>query len=450
MNRNDTIAAIATPPGTGGIGIIRISGPLAETILKTVFRPSAVNLVWPVSHQLVYGKLTDEDEMMDECMAVLMRAPKSYTREDVAEIHLHGGYYMLNSALALCLKHGARLAEAGEFTRRAFLNGRIDLSRAEAVMDLISAKGEQQRKAAVRQLNGGAASFVRSFANELYTLQAGLAACIDYPEEISDEEGTSALKGGLQKLIEELESAIDEHSSRLIHHGLHVALIGRPNVGKSSLLNALLGEDRAIVTDVPGTTRDIVQGEMIINGFQIILTDTAGIRHTDDPVEKIGVERSEKALSEADVSLVVIDSSEPVSTSDCELLERLSGPFAVVLNKSDLPAAITAEDILAIRPDAELLTVSVMELESLNVVREYLDRFVSVSDRLSLTQPRHLDAARRAVSFLKDALSTISVYSPDMAATDLQAAQEALSEITGDRADEKLLDTVFSRFCVGK
>ena len=450
MNRNDTIAAIATPPGNGGIGIIRISGPLAEKILTTVFRPSAAGMVRPVSHQLVYGKLIDEGEMMDECMAVLMRAPKSYTREDVAEIHLHGGYYMLNSALALCLKHGARLAEAGEFTRRAFLNGRIDLSRAEAVMDLISAKGEQQRKAAVRQLNGGAASFVRSFADELYTLQAGLAACIDYPEEISDEEGTSALKEGLRKLIEELESAIDEHSSRLIHHGLHVALIGRPNVGKSSLLNALLGEDRAIVTDIPGTTRDIVQGEMIINGFQIILTDTAGIRQTDDPVEKIGVERSEKALSEADVSLLIIDASEPVSASDRELLERLDGPFAVVLNKSDLPAATTAEDILAIRPDAELLTVSVLEPDSLSVIREYLDRFVRVSDRLSLTQPRHLDAARRAVSFLKDALSTLSVYSPDMAATDLQAAQEALSEITGDRADEKLLDTVFSRFCVGK
>ena len=231
---------------------------------------------------------------------------------------------------------------------------------------------------------------------------------------------------------------------------MHVALIGRPNVGKSSLLNALLGEDRAIVTDIPGTTRDIVQGEMIINGFQIILTDTAGIRQTDDPVEKIGVERSEKAMSEADVSLLIIDASEPVSASDRELLERLDGPFAVVLNKSDLTAATTAEDILAIRPDAELLTVSVLEPDSLSVIREYLDRFVRVSDRLSLTQPRHLDAARRAVFFLKDALSTLSVYSPDMAATDLQAAQEALSEITGDRADEKLLDTVFSRFCVGK
>ena len=450
MIRNDTIAAIATPPGTGGIGIIRISGSEAESILIKVFRPAGRDNCLLKSHQMVYGRLMDEDETIDECLAVLMRAPRSYTREDVAEIHVHGGYHVLSRALSVCMKQGARLAEAGEFTRRAFLNGRIDLSQAEAVMDLISAKGEQERKAAIRQLNGGAASFVRVYADQLYTLQAGLAACIDYPEEISDEEGTKALREGLENLTRQLEDAIDEHSSRLIHQGLRVALIGRPNVGKSSLLNALLGEERAIVTDIPGTTRDTIHGEMMLNGFRIILTDTAGIHETSDPVEKIGVERSEKAMSEADVSLLLIDASEPLDESDHELLARFYGAGAVVLNKSDLTPLITEDDIRAVRPDAEILTISAMEKHSLKTVTEYLSRYVQISDRVSLTQPRHLEAARRAVSHLKDALKTITLYTPDMAATDLQAAQAALSEITGDNADEKLLDTIFSTFCVGK
>ena len=233
MSLHDTIAAIATAPGTGGIGIIRMSGPDAAAILMRVFRPAGKNQAIPESHRLVYGKLTDGEQIIDECMAVIMRAPRSYTREDVAEIQLHGGRYVINKALELCLKAGARLAEAGEFTRRAFLNGRVDLSQAESVMELISARGEQEHRAAVRQLNGGASSFVRKFSDELYGLQAGLAACIDYPEEISDEEGAGSLKEGLEKLIDGLEKAMDEHASRLIYQGLQVALIGRPNVGKS-------------------------------------------------------------------------------------------------------------------------------------------------------------------------------------------------------------------------
>ena len=306
--QNDTIAAIATAPGTGGISIVRLSGPEAEGILFRLFEPAGrEDRAARESHRMMYGHLRDRGETVDECMAVLMRAPRSYTREDVAEIHLHGGTYVAPRALELCLREGARLAEAGEFTRRAFLNGRIDLSQAEAVMELLSARGEQEHRAAIRQMEGGAAGFIRPLADRLYELQAGLAACIDYPEEISDEEGTGMLREGLQDLIRKLEEAIDEHSSRLIHRGLQVAIIGRPNVGKSSLLNALLGEERAIVTSVPGTTRDMIRGEMMIGGIRVELTDTAGIRETDDPVERIGVERSESTWKNADLTLLVLD-----------------------------------------------------------------------------------------------------------------------------------------------
>ena len=450
LYREDTIAAIATSTGNGGIGIIRISGPDAEKILAKIFIPAGKKDELAESHKMIYGKLMDGENIFDECMAVIMRAPRSYTRENVAEIHLHGGNYIMNKALQICLKEGARLAEPGEFTRRAFLNGRVDLTRAEAVMEMITARGEQEHKAAVRQLNGGASAFIRKFADELADLQAGLAACIDFPEEISEEEGTGSLKKGLDNLIRRLEEAADEHASRLIWQGLQVALIGRPNVGKSSLLNSLLGEERAIVTEVPGTTRDTIQGEMTIQGFRVKITDTAGIRETDDPVEKIGVERSEKAGREADATLLVLDGSQSMTNDDYELLCRFKGNGAVIINKTDLPQKVFENDIRKILPEVTCLTASAKKPDTLIPVREYLGQFIKVSDGLALTQPRHLEAVRRAVSHLKDAMNTINSFTADVAATDLQAAQAALCEITGERADEKLLDRVFSEFCVGK
>ena len=451
MESRDTIAAIATAPGTGGISIIRLSGPEAETILRKVFVPAGKGSEDPLeSHRMMYGRLRNGSETVDECMAVLMRAPKSYTREDVAEIHLHGGDYVIHKGLEILLQEGARLAEAGEFTRRAFLNGRIDLSQAEAVMDLISARGEQAHRAAIRQMDGGAASFIRPLSDRLYELQAGLAACIDYPEEISDEEGAGMLRQGLEDLIRRLDEAVDEHASRLLHRGLQTAIIGRPNVGKSSLLNALLGEERAIVTSVPGTTRDTIRGEMTMNGIRIELTDTAGIRETSDPVERIGVERSENTWKNADLTLLVMDGSAEITDEDRNLLEGLNGEAVIVINKADLPKKLSTEEIRAIRPGNRQITVSAKEPETLQPLKDELRRHAAVSDQLALTQPRQLDAAKRATMHLKDALITLEHLTPDMAATDLQAAQEALSEITGDRADEKLLDSVFSQFCVGK
>ena len=449
--KEDTIAAIATAPGQGGIGIVRISGPKTEKILRGIFRPAGLKETdeWE-SHRMMYGRITDSGEILDECMAVMMRAPKSYTREDVAEIQSHGGTQVLQRILETVLQHGARMAEAGEFTRRAFMNGRIDLSRAEAVMSLIQARGEQERRAAVRQMAGGTADFVRKASDELYLLQAGLAACIDYPEEISDEEGAGSLREGLERLTGMLRGAVDERSSRLIYDGMQVTLFGIPNAGKSSLLNALIGQEKAIVTAIPGTTRDTVEGEMTLDGIRVHLTDTAGMRDTEDPIERIGVERSERARENADIAMLILDGSREMTAEEREWIRQLNPADAVIINKSDLPQKTTEETVRSLRDGIRCMTVSALDSASLQPIRDHLRKSAEIGDRLAVTQPRHLDAVKRAAGHLEDAMKTLEQYTPDMAATDLQAAQNALSEITGDRADEKLLDRVFSEFCVGK
>lgn len=445
---NDTIAAIATAPGQGGVSIVRISGSEAEQVLLRVFRPAKAAPL--TSHMLTYGHVMDGDERIDECMAVIMRAPRSYTREDVAELQLHGGGYTCQRVLELCLQSGARLADPGEFTRRAFLNGRIDLSQAEAVMSLIAAQGDRAHQAAMHQLQGGASSFIREAADELYAIQAGAAACIDYPEEISDEEAASDLEPRILRLADTLDRACNEKAARIVTSGLTVALCGRPNVGKSSLLNALLGEDRAIVTAIPGTTRDMVTGDMLLGGSVIHLIDTAGLHATDDPVEQLGVARAEAAIRQADVVLLVLDAGMPLTDEDRSLLEKLHGlNTAIVLNKADLPAVLTEQDAVSLLPGATLISVSAHEPATLARLKDYLQQQAAVSDSLTLTQPRHLEAARRAAAHLRQAAQSFAL-AIDFAAVDLQAAQLALAEITGDQVEEKLLDKVFSQFCVGK
>ena len=345
---DDTICAIATAMSDAGIGIIRVSGKEALTICDKIYvSPKKEHtLLTHKPNTIKYGYIcNDQGDIVDEVMISFMKGPHSYTREDVAEIQSHGGTQVLQSILASVLKNGARLAEPGEFTRRAFLNGRIDLSRAEAVMSLISARGEQEQKAAVRQMNGGTAEFIRKASDRLYHLQAGLAACIDYPEEISDEEGAGMLRQGLSELTETLNNAMDERSARLIHDGMQVTLFGTPNAGKSSLLNALIGQEKAIVTDIPGTTRDTVEGEMILDGIRVHLTDTAGMRNTDDPIERIGVERSEKARQNADAVMLILDGSRDLTGEEQRWILQLHETDAVIVNKSDLPQKTTEETV---------------------------------------------------------------------------------------------------------
>lgn len=443
-----TICAIATAPGQGGVAIVRLSGPEAEGILMRVFRPAKKGEL--VSHMLTYGHVFDGDSDVDECMAVLMRAPRSYTREDVAEIQLHGGSFIAQKVVSLCLREGAELAAPGEFTRRAFLNGRLDLSQAEAVMNLIAAQGEQSHRAAMRQLAGGASGFIRKAADKLYEIQAGVAACIDYPEEIDEEEAAADMIPRTLALAEQIDAACDERAARILQSGLRVALCGQPNVGKSSLLNALLGEERAIVTPIPGTTRDMVQGDVILGGSVIHLTDTAGLHDTDDPVERLGVERARKAMLEADLVLSVFDQSRPLDSDDHALLSALKGKnVLIVLNKGDLSPALTADEVTALL-DAPVITVSAAEEATLAPLKAYLAQQAAVADNLALTQPRHVEAARRAARHLRQAADTARALSVDMASIDLQSAQLALAEITGDEVEERLLDRVFGMFCVGK
>lgn len=448
--KQDTIAAIATAPGQGGVSIVRLSGPEAEDVLLRLFRPAGKKALPLQSHLLTYGHVMDGETVVDECMAVIMRAPRSYTRENVAELQLHGGGYTCQRVLALCLQRGARLAEPGEFTRRAFMNGRIDLSQAEAVMGLIAAQGEKAHAAAMHQLAGGASSFIRRAADELYAISAGAAACIDYPEEISEEEAAAELEPRILRLAEEIDRACDERAARIVATGLNVALCGRPNVGKSSLLNALLGEDRAIVTNIPGTTRDMVHGDMMLGGCIIHLMDTAGVHETDDPVEQLGVQRAEHAVRQADAVLFLLDAGMPLTEDDRRMAALLDpANTAVILNKADLPPVISLEEAQALVPGAKVISLSAHEASSLAPLKDFLLEKASVSDQLTLTQPRHLEAARRAASHLRQAAQGLQL-AIDLSTIDLHAAQLALAEITGDQVEEKLLDQVFSQFCVGK
>ena len=446
----DTICAQATAPGEAGIAIVRLSGADCEAILLRVFRPKDGR---PLEHRrLTFGHVIDGDAVVDEAMAVLMRAPHSYTREDVAEIQCHGSDALVRRILLLLLRAGARMAAPGEFTQRAFVNGRIDLAQAEGVMRMIRAGSDRAMRAAIRQLEGGVSSFVRAAREEITALSSELAAAIDFPDEVEETQTAQDVAARCGAIRARLLRACDPSAGRIEEEGLRVALGGRPNAGKSSLLNALIGGERAIVTDIPGTTRDTLTEAVQMHGLRVLLTDTAGLRETGDAVERIGVARAQKALDEADVRVLVLDSSREAGEEDWAALGGLS-PQIVALSKGDLPACVTAQDALARFPGAKVIPVCAVTGEGLDALCAAIVSFApaDAEETSTLSQARHVQAAQRACASLADAQAAIAQGMPlDVCAVDLAEALDALGEITGETMSEQVIDQVFARFCVGK
>lgn len=452
VQQYDTIAAIATAAGVGGIAIVRISGDRAEDILRALFVPAKKREGFE-SHRLMYGRAVDgQGNTLDEVMAVLMRAPASYTREDVAEVHCHGGSVSAGAVLARALELGARMAGPGEFTKRAFLNHRIDLARAEAVMQLIGAQGQAAARASVRQLEGGVSGFVRSVSDRLKSLLATIEASTDFPDEVEEEVASPAVLSGLREVIGEIGRRSDARSARLVREGASIVLTGRPNVGKSSLMNALLNQERAIVTDIPGTTRDVLTERISIGGVMAELSDTAGRRDTSDPIERIGVDRAARAAEGADVVLIVLDAAEPLDESDEALVRAADERAVVCLNKSDERQVVTLAQAKALTGQTVLET-SARTGQGLDALVAELERRVTAQQEADgqLTALRHIALAREACGALERAVEAIGSGMPlDTAAIDIGEALDRLSEITGENATEEVIDRVFRDFCVGK
>ena len=449
---NDTIVGLATAAGEGGVAIVRMSGDEAVSIFEKAFHSGKRRPPFE-SHRLMHGYVLDEaGETIDEVMGVVMRAPNSYTREDVCEIHTHGGSVAASLVMRRLIGLGARPAEAGEFTRRAFMNGRIDLIQAEAVMGVISAQSQASLRAEQRQLQGGQSQFIREAQEALTTLLAGLEAHIDYPDEIDEEEALIGLNEGLEKLIARLSSAIDERGARIVREGLHVALCGRPNAGKSTLFNALLGEERAIVTDIPGTTRDVLEGSFALDGARVILKDTAGLRESGDAVERIGVERAKTALEQADAALLLVDGSTELTQEEIDLLQMETAcPCAVLINKEDAGECVSVKHAESLTQHRPVLSLSARNGDGLEAVLDYLRGYLKKPQELMLTHERHMSVARAALERLLQAQQGLLMNQPlDLAAVDLHEALYLLGRITGDSVDEQLLTDIFSRFCVGK
>ena len=439
----DTICAIATAPGAGGIAIVRASGGRAREILAGCFQPVRAREM--ASRRMTYGRAVDGNGVeLDEVMAVFLAAPHTYTREDMFEIQCHGGSVCARRVLERVVELGARIAEPGEFTRRAFMNGRIDLSRAEAVMALIGANSEAAARASLRQLEGGVSGFVRETSERLKGCMALIEACTDFPEEVDEPESAGRVRADVLDIVKELERRCDPKSARLIREGASIVLAGRPNVGKSSLMNALLNQERAIVTSIPGTTRDVLTERIRLGGICAELSDTAGQRQTSDPVEKIGVDRAARAMETADIVLIVLDASEPLTDEDALLLRNADDRTIICMNKCDLPRQCDYPGAL------ELSAATGEGVESL--IQE-MERRVSTAsaEEERMTEERHLRLARRALDALERAIAAIDARQPlDLAEIDLREALDALSEITGEDASEEVIDRVFQNFCVGK
>lgn len=452
-NEFDTITAIATPLGEGAIGIVRISGSKALAIIKKIFKGK--NLDDVPSHTINYGHIVENGAIIDEVMVSVMHAPKTFTREDVIEINTHGGVAVTNEILQLVLRSGARMADPGEFTKRAFLNGRVDLAQAEAVMDLIRAKTDKAMAVAVQQLDGSLSNLINNTRQEILNTLAQVEVNIDYPEYDDVEEMTTAL---MREKTQEFETLLTNllktaRRGKILREGLSTAIIGRPNVGKSSLLNNLLREEKAIVTDIEGTTRDVIEEYVNIKGVPLKLIDTAGIRETDDLVEKIGVERSKKALEEADLVLLVLNSAEKLTDQDRTLLEiSQNSNRLILLNKTDLPEQIETDQL----PE-DCIKISVIKNQNIDVIEERINKLffdnaaIVEKDATYLSNARHISLIEKALKSLQAVNDGLELGMPvDLLQVDMTRTWEILGEITGDAAPDELITQLFSQFCLGK
>ena len=439
-NKGDTIAAIATPPGEGGIAIVRISGGQAPEILKRMFVPRDPNAQF-THGQMHYGTILDaRGKRLDEAMAVCFYAPRSYTREDVCEIHTHGGV-MSRLALEAAVELGARPADRGEFTYRAFLNGRLSLSRAEAVMGIIGAVGEESARRSARQLQSGASAGIGRCRARLKQMVALIDAAADFPDEIDESVTEQRVRSEAGEILAELKRLCDRRYAKMLSDGAQVVIAGRPNVGKSSLMNALLSFERSIVSDIPGTTRDAVSESVTLDGLKLTLTDTAGLRQSDDEIEKLGVEITQKRLDGADVVILVLDAQTGVTEQDRVLIEQADERYVIVYNKLDLSAA----------PDKEYPAVSAKTGEGIEGLLRLVRGKLSLDeDDEKLLSLRHIDCANRAIQALEGIVSAPEGTYLDLMLTDAMDALEALGEIDGLNVSESVIDQIFESFCVGK
>ena len=455
----DTIAAVATAYGEGGIGIIRISGEEALPILQGIFEFHGDTDTF-TSRRMTYGKIIDKEknQIIDEVLAVYMKGPKTYTAEDVVEINCHGSMVSLRKTLALVLRKGARLAEPGEFTKRAFLNGRLDLSQAEAVIDMIRAKTDKSFDIAVSQLEGRLSLKVEEIRQKLLDLLVDITVNIDYPDEDIEEMTYEKLEESIVETQDMIEKLLATSSTgRMIREGIKIAIVGKPNVGKSSLMNGLLKETRAIVTDIPGTTRDTIEEVLSIRNIPVYLVDTAGIRETSDKVEKIGIEKSKEAFNQADFILFLLDGSRPLEEEDLQIMEFLKEKKSLVLiNKRDLGEAISIEEIAAKLPASQVIEASLLKGQGITEIEDAVEDLVYggeivQKESMMVNNVRHIELLQQAVKSLTDALHMSERREAlDFIEVDVKNAYEKLGELIGETVSDDIINEVFARFCLGK
>ncbi|RDY25299.1 tRNA uridine-5-carboxymethylaminomethyl(34) synthesis GTPase MnmE [Romboutsia weinsteinii] len=456
---DDTIAAIATAPGEGGIGIVRISGEKSLQVANEIFRSMTGKKIQEYNTRtLIYGNIVDNDHVIDEVLLAYMKGPNSYTAEDVIEINCHGGFISVKKILELILSKDVRLADAGEFTKRAFLNGRIDLSQAEAIIDVIKAKTDMAHEVAQSHLEGSLSKKIKELRMNVTEVLAHLEVAIDFSEEDVEEITYQTLSERAEELRTQIKKLYDTaESGKILRDGLKTVIVGKPNVGKSSLLNSILGENRAIVTDIPGTTRDVIEEFVNIKGIPLKIVDTAGIRETEDIVERIGVEKSRESFSSADLVIMVLDSSRKLDDEDMEILKNIESKKTIILlNKTDLPQQIEEDKLNQYVDSNSIIRISALNNEGIEELQDKIEGMVykgSVKNSSSvvITNSRHKDALLKAYESINDAIGAIEQNMPyDFIEVDFKNIWDYLGYINGDTIKEDLLDTIFSNFCIGK